>query len=70
MDSHAAFRDVLTVVICLNTRSHVGWLTDRDGLQTKRELVSVWFKERSLDHCPGLLASGSMTGPMWSLGRR
>lgn len=42
-------------------------MADRDRLLKKRELVPVEFKERSLGHCPGFLASltfppGSMTG--------
>ena len=41
----------------LTHKKPCGRLTDRDRLEKKKELVPVWFKEGSLGHCPGFLAS-------------
>lgn len=48
-----AFRQVSTILIGSKHRQPCGRLTDRDGLWEKKELLPVWFKERSLGHCPG-----------------
>lgn len=48
-----AFREVSTILICSKHKQPCGRLTDRDGLWEKKELLPVWFKERSLGHCPG-----------------
>ena len=48
-----ALREVSTILICSKLKQPCGRLTDRDALWEKKELLPVWFKERSLGHCPG-----------------
>ena len=63
-----AFWEVSAIPICSKHKKPCGQLTDRDGLWEKKGTGPVWFRERSLGHCPG--TPGSLTGLSWSSGKR
>ena len=63
-----AFWEVSAIPICSKHKKPCGRLTDRDGLWEKKGTGPVWFRERSLGHCPG--TPGSLTGLSWSSGKR